>query len=68
MPCSGLPGLSREDPSAAGVETMKRQNLSTTMTEQSFPWKSLDLQEFETTDKACLHYHYQKAASMFLRV
>ncbi len=31
------------------------------MTQQSFPWKSLDLQEFTTCDNATLHYHYQKA-------
>ncbi|MFN0215442.1 MAG: alpha/beta fold hydrolase [Saprospiraceae bacterium] len=31
------------------------------MTQQSFPWKSLDLQEFETCDNATLYYHYQKA-------
>ena len=31
------------------------------MTEHSFPWKCLDLQEFETSDKATLHYHYRKA-------
>ncbi len=31
------------------------------MTQQSFPWKSLDLHEFETSDKATLYYHYQKA-------
>lgn len=31
------------------------------MTAQFFPWKSLDLQEFVTSDNATLHYHYQKA-------
>ena len=31
------------------------------MTQQSFPWKSLDLQPFTTSDGATLHYYYQKA-------
>ena len=31
------------------------------MTQQPFPWKSLDLRPFPTSDGATLHYHYQKA-------
>lgn len=31
------------------------------MTQQSFPWKSLELHPFTTSDNATLYYHYQKA-------
>lgn len=31
------------------------------MTQQPFPWKSLDLHPFTTSDGATLYYHYQKA-------
>jgi len=30
--------------------------MTPTETQQSFPWKSLDLQEFVTSDNATLHY------------